>query len=183
MPPTIARVLLSVILWICLPFLWFCAGLLLDPILPYEFSLAGGGVVCTVVSVILWERIWSPRVHWTPTRRTYTFRAKCGTWVLAFLLTTMLVLLSTVRYFDRAAALVFGFVAAMLFWFVSTILIWRDTPQEQARRLYPRRVHCPRCGYDLKGLREARCPECGAAYTLDELLTRGEPADRFAGED
>lgn len=32
------------------------------------------------------------------------------------------------------------------------------------------RLPCPKCGYNLTGLREARCPECGATYTLDELV-------------
>lgn len=28
---------------------------------------------------------------------------------------------------------------------------------------------CPKCGYDLTGLRESRCPECGAAFDLAAL--------------
>lgn len=28
---------------------------------------------------------------------------------------------------------------------------------------------CPQCEYDMSGLREAKCPECGWFYTLDEL--------------
>jgi predicted Zn-ribbon and HTH transcriptional regulator len=31
---------------------------------------------------------------------------------------------------------------------------------------------CPNCGYNLTGLREARCPECGSQFTLDELFAR-----------
>src|SRR6185295_18227797 len=31
-------------------------------------------------------------------------------------------------------------------------------------------VHCPRCGYSMSGLDAAACPECGARYTLDELI-------------
>ena len=30
-------------------------------------------------------------------------------------------------------------------------------------------VHCPLCDYDLRGLTEARCPECGAPFDWDEL--------------
>ena len=30
-------------------------------------------------------------------------------------------------------------------------------------------IPCPRCGYNLTGLREAQCPECGADFTLDEI--------------
>ncbi|MCL4197791.1 MAG: hypothetical protein KJZ69_09900 [Phycisphaerales bacterium] len=31
---------------------------------------------------------------------------------------------------------------------------------------------CPKCGYDLTGLRESRCPECGAAFDLAALAQR-----------
>jgi hypothetical protein len=35
-------------------------------------------------------------------------------------------------------------------------------------------VRCPTCGYRMVGLHESRCPECGTAYTLDDLLSRQE---------
>ncbi|MCG3126079.1 MAG: hypothetical protein CHACPFDD_00908 [Phycisphaerae bacterium] len=31
-------------------------------------------------------------------------------------------------------------------------------------------VSCPACGYSLIGLHELRCPECGTAFTIDELI-------------
>src|SRR5687768_524801 len=31
-------------------------------------------------------------------------------------------------------------------------------------------VHCPLCGYNLSGLTEPRCPECGYASDWDDLL-------------
>ncbi|MCZ6699918.1 MAG: hypothetical protein O7D94_13375 [Planctomycetota bacterium] len=33
-------------------------------------------------------------------------------------------------------------------------------------------VYCPDCGYSLIGLRDLRCPECGAAFMIDELIRR-----------
>jgi len=33
-------------------------------------------------------------------------------------------------------------------------------------------IRCPTCGYRMVGLHESRCPECGTAYTLDELVAR-----------
>ncbi len=33
-------------------------------------------------------------------------------------------------------------------------------------------LNCPDCGYVMVGLSESRCPECGARFTLDELIRR-----------
>ena len=38
-----------------------------------------------------------------------------------------------------------------------TLLVWRFVPK------FPR-GHCRRCGYNLTGLTEARCPECGMGF-------------------
>ncbi len=51
-----------------------------------------------------------------------------------------------------------------------------------SRRAADVAVHCPRCGYSMKGLTECRCPECGTAYSIDTLIhlqqarPRREPA-------
>ena len=31
-------------------------------------------------------------------------------------------------------------------------------------------VHCPRCGYPLRGLPEHRCPECGARFRMQDVV-------------
>ena len=40
---------------------------------------------------------------------------------------------------------------------IPTLLVWRFVPK------FPR-GHCRRCGYNLTGLTEARCPECGTGF-------------------
>ncbi len=40
---------------------------------------------------------------------------------------------------------------------IPTLLVWRFVPK------FPR-GHCRRCGYNLTGLTEARCPECGQPF-------------------
>ena len=44
---------------------------------------------------------------------------------------------------------------------IPTLLVWRFVPK------FPR-GHCRRCGYNLTGLTEARCPECGTGFDTDE---------------
>ena len=48
-----------------------------------------------------------------------------------------------------------------------------ETARERAERLNASGrdgVVCPTCGYNLTGLTEPRCPECGSQFTLDQLL-------------
>ena len=42
---------------------------------------------------------------------------------------------------------------------IPTLLVWRFMPK------FPR-GHCRRCGYNLTGLTEARCPECGTGVDM-----------------
>jgi hypothetical protein len=63
-------------------------------------------------------------------------------------------------------------------WVLLTVLAWRETPAERTLRLVGAgadRIVCPMCGYAMTGLREARCPECGAAFTLEQLVA-AQPA-------
>lgn len=50
-------------------------------------------------------------------------------------------------------------------------LIWRDGYIRGWRTARAHAPQCPKCGYNLSGLRQCRCPECGAEYTLEELFT------------
>ncbi len=71
-----------------------------------------------------------------------------------------------------------GGVLAILLWLIATVVVWRETAEERARRAggaNANAVACPTCGYNLTGLSEARCPECGSRFTLDELVA-GQPA-------
>jgi DNA-directed RNA polymerase subunit RPC12/RpoP len=72
----------------------------------------------------------------------------------------------------------FGTILAPLLWLIATVFIWRETPAERGRRVRSAGnagIACPTCGYNLTGLSESRCPECGNRFTLDELLA-AQPA-------
>ena len=56
---------------------------------------------------------------------------------------------------------------------LSTIMVWRETELDRAQRLAQTSsgiLGCPHCGYNMTGLKIARCPECGIEYTLNELF-------------
>ena len=37
------------------------------------------------------------------------------------------------------------------------------------------RLHCPRCGYNLRGLPDGKCPECGTPFERDTLARMDQP--------
>jgi hypothetical protein len=43
------------------------------------------------------------------------------------------------------------------------------TPAESANEATEQDIHCPLCDYNLRGLSEARCPECGGQFNWEEL--------------
>lgn len=59
--------------------------------------------------------------------------------------------------------LVFGVTLFVVF------LIWRNGYTHGWRRARGAPPECPACGYNLTGINECRCPECGEHYSLDEL--------------
>ena len=83
------------------------------------------------------------------------------------------------RGLPPAIAVLLGGGTVPITWVLSTVLIWRETASERLARLTAHgmpALACPLCGYDLAGLTEARCPECGATFTLEQLvLARPRP--------
>lgn len=73
---------------------------------------------------------------------------------------------------------------SLLLWLAWTCFAWRETAAERAERVQKqagKAIFCPKCGYNMVGLLESRCPECGTAFTLDQLFIaqqRGQIADK-----
>ncbi len=118
-----------------------------------------------------WTLLWRKAVRWAPWRIVATLASA----VLVLLPATVGgVIVAAVE--DELGAFIGG-LTAILLWLTTTVFIWRETRQERTQRLRGTSralVVCPACGYNLTGLREPSCPECGATYTLDELLS-GQP--------
>jgi hypothetical protein len=119
---------------------------------------------------VYWVLLWRAVVRWTRKRKLDT--ALAG--VLALLLGGALG--AYVHYAVRAppeVGVLVGGGLVPIVWVLATVLIWRETPQERIERITAAgtdSVCCPVCGYNLTGLKEARCPECGSQFTLDQLL-------------
>lgn len=127
---------------------------------------------------LYWVLLWRPVVRWTRRRR------------LATILSIPITLAAGVAFglgFQALARGSPGFLAMMvgggvppIVWVLATVLIWRETPSERAARLARTGgdgVVCPVCGYNMTGLSESACPECGARYTLEALIAAQPAAD------
>ena len=118
-----------------------------------------------------WILLWRSTVQWT--------RGRVRNTTLAGLLAVasggaFAGLLATVsREIPYGIALLLGGGGVPIVWVLATVFLWRETPAERLARMSNLLGHptvlCPFCGYNLSGLREARCPECGGSFTLEEL--------------
>ncbi|HKQ46511.1 MAG TPA: hypothetical protein VJZ71_00395 [Phycisphaerae bacterium] len=144
--------------------------------------------IASVTGVIVWWLIWRCKVEWTRRRQLQT------------ILLAALVLLSAAIVFVPTDATYWGdqktseliqtivnsvpFFAATL-WFGGSAYLWRssgptfDLSSMQSPMNYGAVVACPQCSYNLTGLREVRCPECGWASTVDDIVNRSL-AEQFA---
>jgi hypothetical protein len=128
-----------------------------------------GFIGCAFVAVY-WLALWHKTVNWTPQRRINTILAALGAALAAFAIGF---LMGQAMHEDDIEFSIFVMtLIAPLIWVFATILIWRETPDERAARLNQSAsaIVCPTCGYNLTGLSDTRCPECGAQFTLDQLL-------------
>jgi hypothetical protein len=133
-----------------------------------DLVFAVSGLVTWGFVGLYWWQVWRESTLWTSARIFGTFAAAgfalfCGV-IVGFLAEQMIA---------HGFGFFLGSVTPPLLWLVMSIFVWRETEEERAariRRSGGETVACPRCGYNLTGLREARCPECGTQFTLDELM-------------
>jgi hypothetical protein len=71
-------------------------------------------------------------------------------------------------YYPWSIVLFYMYLLAALFW-SAAFVDWLRRVHRMIRRRSFGPGDCPACGYNLKGIRERRCPECGRAFSNDEL--------------
>src|SRR5437588_6477816 len=130
---------------------------------------------CAVVFVfvaVYWILLWRSVVRWTRRRIWRT----CGATVLA--VTMGLAGGAVFAALNPRLPLFFPVTAVggsvVILWLLLTVLLWRETARVRIERLAGEgqiTVACPACGYSLASLREARCPEYGTVFTLEQLVS------------
>ncbi|MFN0137508.1 MAG: hypothetical protein ACKVS9_15495 [Phycisphaerae bacterium] len=135
---------------------WVSAGgwiLLLGVVLGPAFVFYGGSLL-----------IWWPTVRWTR-------RKLIGT-----LVTTLLYVLSIAAVgvpfgvlSGNPMSFVWMLVASLLFGPVALVTLswicWTPLAEREAAGCVP----CPKCGFDLRGQQECRCPECGFVFQVGQI--------------
>ena len=125
-----------------------------------------------------WIMIWRSAVKWTPRRSLGTVGAAVASILGGGSMFAFVHILNP-RLPLTVLVLASGAIVPIV-WTLATVLLWRETPRERMTRLESlgmRGIQCPICGYQLTGLSEARCPECGARFTLDQLFAAQMPGD------
>ena len=124
-----------------------------------------------------WVVLWHDMVPWN--RRRVLLTVVATVVALGGGCAVALALLAVNRQVPPPMAVLVGGGTVPITWVLSTVLIWRETAAERLGRLTAHGMPvlaCPLCGYNLAGLTEARCPECGATFTLEQIvLARPRP--------
>ncbi len=118
-----------------------------------------------------WVALWRGSVQWTSSRVRKTWLSALGCAVAGIVAGVMATTVTHIH--DESFGIFIGGLVAIPLWLITTILLWKETALERAERIRQSAsdvLFCPRCGYNMTGLHLARCPECGAQYTLNQLF-------------
>ncbi len=119
-----------------------------------------------------WLLLWGGSIDWTGRMASLTLLATGG----SILLGGAAGILAGIAIDEASFGMFIGGGSAVVAWLVFVCILWRrggrivGADPGAAAGPGGAMVYCPKCGYALNGLREARCPECGEIYTLDALL-------------
>jgi len=140
-------------------------------LLEFSGSGPGGAFLVTLLAVwSLWLLLFFTMTCWVDYLRAVKRL------VLAVMMGSLLQLLVTIPshiIVSRRPGCMVGRWTAMGISGGLCVLLWVFGPGIVLLFLYEARKrragHCPDCGYDLRGLPELRCPECGRRFSLKEV--------------
>jgi DNA-directed RNA polymerase subunit RPC12/RpoP len=129
------------------------------------------GLLTWIVVAAYWCLLWHASIEWNSRRITWTLMSAVGAMIAAGAVGG--VIAASMSSSDASFGAFIGGVLAIVLWLIATVFIWRETAAERIKRVSAssaNAIACPNCGYNMTGLGEARCPECGSKFTLDELV-------------
>ena len=187
----VARILLSMLMFPLAVMVYALTAALVQSALrgsPFrsrdEMMFLAADVVTWASVATYWCLLWRSSIRWTPLRIGGTLGAAAAAALAGGGIAAVMAFAFMSGSDVGGFALFLGGLLAMLLWLFATIFLWRETATERSARVAgagSSAVTCPTCGYNLTGLADARCPECGSRFTLDELLA-GQPARVAVGE-
>lgn len=131
------------------------------------FFFASAVVLCFVG--VYWVALWRSSVSWTRRRLGRTYAVSAAAVGAGFVSAVVFVALGAIPSFG----IFIGTTVAGISWLPATVVVWRETVEERSARLRSagaETVRCLSCGYNLTGLKQTTCPECGVQPTIEELL-------------
>ncbi len=168
----LARILLSVLMIPLAVMCWVISFVVLERLVFHreERAICAATLVTAGLVAAYWFLLWRRSVVWSPARVTQTIAGSVGCSLAGVLAAVLMMALANIR--DETFGVLFGGIFTIVVWLPVTVLLWKETAAERAERI--RRsagdvVFCPRCGYNMTGLYEPRCPECGTRFTLNQL--------------
>ena len=179
MPATVTRLILSMASVLLATALYLPVFFILEGgrLIPHDATaLWVTDLVCGGILVLTWVFVWRSEVSWTPRRRLLTAMSLVMAAVPAGLVVMAVLLVEP--GIDEELAPIFGAMIWTPCWVGCTAIVWRETKAERGQRLKMQGIGallCPTCGYNMMGLREAHCPECGSRFTLDQLYASQKP--------
>lgn len=133
-----------------------------------------------------WLVVWLRVIRWTPKRRVRTLQV-LGFTVGAAGAVALLARAAFSRQRDWEGWTALGNLLVGLGGLMACLWVWTETARERIERIRESRAGgqagrlCPACGYDMGGLTNLVCPECGTGFTLSDLMDerrrREEPED------
>ncbi|MEM7807025.1 MAG: hypothetical protein AAF561_02825 [Planctomycetota bacterium] len=145
-----------------------------------EWGWAMSSVTALLFVMGWWLFVWFKEVTWNTRRVTFSVLAVPGTAVLGSAIGYVVFLVTDLETFG----VFIGGTTTVIAWLVTACVVWRATPMETiaaaSGKALDASVTCPRCSYSMTGLRDARCPECGEQYTLDQLFVAQRPDARMS---
>jgi hypothetical protein len=166
MDPLITRILLSIILWPTVVVIYFVSFVLLESHnIDENYAFVWSGIGTGFVIVVWLLLVWRSQIHWTKGRLWWTWLSVPAAAICGTLGALGMGLALPYNRWDLSTFV--GTLVALCSWPMIAVFVWRENADERGRRSV--NVSCPACSYNLTGLSECRCPECGAQYTIDQL--------------